>query len=272
MAKEDLATGFTDVDRMTNPEVAVQAMDAATAKETNQVRRQQTFALLEAKEGGCFLDVGCGPGDAVRALAQIVGVSGRVVGVDSSETMIAEARKRAQGTNLPVEYYVGDARHLDFADNTFDGCRSERTLQHVDDPRQVLREMFRVARAGARLVVLEPDWGTFVIDAPDRTLTRTLLNFFCDSIRNGWIGRHLPGLFREAQLTEVAVVADTVSGTNLTAVDQILGLRKTVGRAQEAGVVSVAEAARWMNSVETAHQAGHFFYAVTMFCVSGRKP
>jgi hypothetical protein len=132
--------------------------------------------------------------------------------------------------------------------------------------------MVSVARGGVQLVVLKPDWGTFVIDAPDRALTRTLLNFCCDSICHGWIGRQLPGLFREVQLTEVAVVADTVSGTNLTVVDQILGLCKTVGRAQEAGVVSVAEATRWTNSIETAHQAGHFFYTVTMFCVSGRKP
>jgi ubiquinone/menaquinone biosynthesis C-methylase UbiE len=46
-----------------------------------------------------------------------VGNTGRVVGIDNSETMIAEARKRTIGKNLPVEYAVGDIHALDFADN-----------------------------------------------------------------------------------------------------------------------------------------------------------
>jgi ubiquinone/menaquinone biosynthesis C-methylase UbiE len=48
--------------------------------------------------------------------------------------MIVEARKRAEGLNLPVEYQAGDAHHLDFADNTFGGCRAERVFMHVENP------------------------------------------------------------------------------------------------------------------------------------------
>ena len=57
--------------------------------------------------------------------------------------------------------------------------------------------MVRVARPGARLVVLDTDWETFVIDTPERAVTCKVLNFFCDSLRNGWSGRQLPALFHE---------------------------------------------------------------------------
>ncbi len=87
------------------------------------------------------MDLGCGPGDDGRILAQMVGSTGRVVGVDSSGAIITEARKGAEGLTLPVEYIVGDAHRLDFAGSTFDGCRAERVFQHVENPRQVLREM-----------------------------------------------------------------------------------------------------------------------------------
>ena len=131
-------------------------LDTASAHEQVQAFKRRTCELLEVKTGAHLLDIGCGPGDNVRALAQMVGSTGRVVGVDNSEAMIAEARKRAEGLNLPVEYSVGDAHHLDFADNTFDGCRAERVFQHVENPGQVLLEMVRVACPGGRIVVLDP--------------------------------------------------------------------------------------------------------------------
>lgn len=81
---------------------------------------------------------------------------------------------------------------------------------HVENPRQTLAEMIRVARPGGRTVVLDPDFETLVIDAADRSLTRSILNFVCDSIaRNGWIGRQRPALFRAVQLTDIAISADT---------------------------------------------------------------
>lgn len=225
------------------------------------------------KTGAHLLDIGCGPGDDVRALAQMVGSTGRVVGVDNSEAMIAEARKRAEGLNLPVEYSVGDAHHLDFADNTFDGCRAERVFQHVENPGQVLLEMVRVACPGGRIVVLDPDFDTLVIDAKDRALTRRILNFRCDHIvRNGWIGRQLPALFREAQLTEITISADTWLPTDYAIAAQLLRLREHTERAREAGAVSATEAASWLGELEEAGKTGRFFAAMTFFFVSGRKP
>ena len=57
------------------------------------------------QEGHHILDVGCGTGDDVLALARIVGETGRVVGIDNSETMIAEARQRAEGLDLVTSDY-----------------------------------------------------------------------------------------------------------------------------------------------------------------------
>ena len=48
-----------------------------------------------------------------------------------------------------------------------------------------MAELARVAKPGAPVVVFEPDFETSVVAASDRVLTRKLLNFFCDSYRNG---------------------------------------------------------------------------------------
>ncbi|MBI3302148.1 MAG: methyltransferase domain-containing protein [Deltaproteobacteria bacterium] len=258
--------------RHSDPRAFIHHLDLRNARADYQARKRHTFALFEVKAGHHLLDVGCGTGEDVRALAHLVGRTGRVVGVDSSATLIAEACKRAAGLHLPVEYYVGDVQRLDFADHTFDGCRAERVFIHLDNPRQALAEMTRVARSGTRIVVLDPDLETQVIAAEDRTVTRKILNFFCDRFRNGWMGRYLAGLFQGAQLADIAVFADTALLTDYAEAEQMLRLQDMAERAQEAGVVSVAEAATWLGQLETASQAGRFFLAFTVFCVSGRKP
>jgi ubiquinone/menaquinone biosynthesis C-methylase UbiE len=195
MAEHTIASGMRDVDRAADPEFFVRYLDTASGLVQTQQFKQRTFALLNVQAGMQLLDVGCGTGDDVRALAQLVGGTGRVVGVDKSETMVAEAHKRSEGEDLPVEYYVSDAQRLPFAAQTFDGCRAERLFQHVEFPRQVLAEMVRVTRPGGRIVVLDPDFGTLALSSQDRAATRELLHFACDSrIRNGWIGRQLPAL------------------------------------------------------------------------------
>jgi SAM-dependent methyltransferase len=66
--------------------------------------RQCVDAELDLRAGERVLDVGCGSGDAARGLAALVGPGGRVVGVDRSETMIREARRRLAGRALPVAF------------------------------------------------------------------------------------------------------------------------------------------------------------------------
>jgi ubiquinone/menaquinone biosynthesis C-methylase UbiE len=261
--------GFADVDRTSDPEFYVRTLDHTTP--IWHALRERVDAALAVRAGAHILDVGCGTGEAARELARRVG-GGRVVGVDRSRTMVAEARKRAEGSGLPVEFRTGDVYRLDFADNTFDGCRAERLFAHLARPGQALAEMCRVARAGGRVVVASVDAETLVLDAPDRALTRRILNHWCDTRTvNGWIGRQLPRLFRCAGLTDVTVSPVTVV-TERPAESGTFGIRDHAERARVAGAVSAAEAATWLRSLEEASRAGHFFAAATAFVVSGREP
>ena len=271
MTTDYISTRWGAVDQATEPHAFVRYLDTVSALETIQRIKQRTYDLLQVREDDYLLDVGCGAGDDVQALAQRVGGTGRVVGVDCSETMVAEARKRVRGMNLPVELRVGDAQQLEFTANTFDGCRAERVFVHLSHPERALAEMDRVARPGARIVVYDADWETLVVDVPDRTITRRLLNLHCDSSGSRWIGRQLRGLFLAAGLVEVGVLAETLIFTDYTQANAVFKLEETAAQAQAVGVVSSAEASRWLNDLEQAHQAGRFFAAVTGFCVSGRK-
>ena len=152
MPGKETSGGFSAVDRAADPVAYVQYLGTVSGMEATQVYKRQSFALLDGKPGARLLDVGCGTGDDAWALASMVGEGGLVIGIDSRETMIAEAVRRSKGSDLGLELRVGDVHRLDFPDATFDGCRTDRTLQYVDDPRAALAEMIRVICAGARIL------------------------------------------------------------------------------------------------------------------------
>jgi ubiquinone/menaquinone biosynthesis C-methylase UbiE len=261
---------FRQVDSSADPGYFIRFLDRASAEESFKAYKRRTFALLDLHEGHHVLEVGCGTGEDARALAQQVGRGGRVVAVDSSQAMIDEARQRALPLRLPLEFRLGDAHHLDFPDNSFDGCRSDRTFMHLHDPRQALAEMVRVARPGAWVIIFEVDFETLTVDVPDRPLGRKVMNSWCDSVRNGWLGRHIPALFREAGLRDLNVIPHTLMLTYDLAIT-LIG-PATVESARQAGVLSEGDAASWLNYLEQARQSESFFSTLGGFIVVGRKP
>jgi ubiquinone/menaquinone biosynthesis C-methylase UbiE len=269
---DNVIEGFTDVDHTNDPLRYVHHLGQLQAMEAVQRYKRQTFALLDIKKGDRLLDVGCGTGDDVRAMARFVGPTGRVIGIDVSEAMVSEATSHAAGEELPIEYRLGDAQNLEWPDGIFDGCRADRTLQHLQNPRAAINEMIRVARSGARIVVSEPDWGTFVIDAEDRIVTSRILNLISDSVRNGWIGRQLPRLLSESGLTAVAVVPVTFVESDYGIANEVFSIEAMTDKACQLGLISSEEASTWLGHLADSNRAGYFFSSLTGFVVYGLKP
>lgn len=250
----------------------MQFLGTEGSKPAMQHAKQRSFDLLEVHPDGRYLDVGCGTGDDVRTLGRQVGPTGLVVGIDTDPSMVAEAEKRAAGEGLLVEFRVADVYELPFDDGWFDGTRADRTFLHLADPERALAEMARVMRSGGKLVVQDRDIGTRTIDAPDRPLTRRIVNFWCDSFLGGWIGRQLPRLLSQAGLVETTVESVTVIDQDYASFNQQYDLKRIVQRATEAGVVSAEEGAGWLRQIDRQAEQGHFFSTVTSFIVSARKP
>jgi demethylmenaquinone methyltransferase/2-methoxy-6-polyprenyl-1,4-benzoquinol methylase len=109
--------------------------------------------------GDRALDVCCGTGDVAFALRQR---GAEVTALDFSPAMLAVAQQRAKNSRPtqitpppPVQFLRGDALHLPFLGESFDIVTVAYGLRNLADWERGLEEMWRVARPGARLLVLD---------------------------------------------------------------------------------------------------------------------
>jgi ubiquinone/menaquinone biosynthesis C-methylase UbiE len=93
---------FTQVDRTQDPDFLVRFMDEAQRPEGIQVSKRLMLDRMALAPGQAVLEVGCGPGTDVFELVEVVGTAGRLVGLDASEAMVAEARRRAGERRIAV--------------------------------------------------------------------------------------------------------------------------------------------------------------------------
>ena len=187
----DIRDGFQDVDRVGGARPFVDYLDSAGRQLAPL--KGHVMEALSLGAGDHVLEVGSGTGDDLRDLAQTVGVAGRVVGIDSSQELVDEARHRTRDY-ATVEVHQGDAHRLGFPDGTFDRVRVERVLMHVTEPAVVVGELTRVLRAGGRLVLAEPDWDTLVLDSDDLATARRAARLVANGARHPDIGRRLARL------------------------------------------------------------------------------
>lgn len=151
------------------------------------------------RDGDAVLDVGCGPGAALRDYAGSRRI--RACGIDYSENMIEAAQKNLAETapDLEVELQVASVLELPFEDGGFDVVTSHRCLMALlewERQQQALREIHRVLKPGGVLVLME---GTF--EGIER-LNEYRRRFELPEIDPGGRDRLLTLKFREEQLLE----------------------------------------------------------------------
>jgi ubiquinone/menaquinone biosynthesis C-methylase UbiE len=167
-----------------------------------RVATHELLQICQIDSASRVLDIGCGSGNTACMVAQQYGA--QVVGVDLSEVMIVQARKRAyrEGMMEKVEFRVADVYQLPFEDGTFDVVLAESALTPLlGDKHQAMKEIVRVLCPGGRVGVNE---STF-----DQSISENLLVLMDEhpAIHGHFSPETLRGLFEQAnlQITHISV-------------------------------------------------------------------
>ena len=122
----------------------------------HRVWKDAMMDWLAPRPGQKLLDVAGGTGDISFRFLKRAGNAHATV-LDLTESMLIEGRKRAEAEDRAdsLDWLVGDAMALPFADNSFDVYTISFGIRNVTRPQEALNEAYRVLRPGGRLMVLE---------------------------------------------------------------------------------------------------------------------
>jgi len=258
---------FKAIDRTTNVPAYVSALEAFDA-----IPELQELKALGRERGGIatgrkVLDVGCGFGLETLRLAALAG-AGKVVGVDKSADFIADAKARAAAAHLSIDFDVGDAEALPYADGRFDCVRAERLLIYLSEPAKAVAEMKRVGKPGGRLALIEPDFSTTTINLPDRPMIRRALAHEADTaVLQSWLPGPLLVMLRDLGLADIEVATRVVIFPQGLTSEYFAD----VGRhAAAAGALSAAELAEWLAGIDGLASKQALFGTVGYFLFTAR--
>jgi SAM-dependent methyltransferase len=273
-----LETSFVRVDDQPDPSLLVETMDQTSQWPAIIALRAFEAERLALAPGDRALDVGCGRGEVACSMAARVGPTGRVVGVDASEAMLANARARAAAAAVEVEFRLGDCLALDEADGSFDAVRAERVLQWIADDQAAVAELVRVLRPGGHLGLIDTDWRTLAIDLPDHDAADAVARAMV-ATRGlpAAIGGRLVNLCRAAGLLHVEVLPQTHVWTQWdpdveVAPSGFFPLDEVTPQFVDAGVLTAEQSQTFVDQARAAGREGRLFMSLTMFAVTARKP
>ncbi|MCB9796161.1 MAG: methyltransferase domain-containing protein [Alphaproteobacteria bacterium] len=272
MSERPDAHTWTDVDTAEDAAAFATYLDTVRRMQAAMVYKQRSVELARLEPGARALDVGCGTGDDAAVLAERVGPEGEVLGLDFSQAMVDEARQRWTGHGLPLRFEVGDIRRLELEDDRFDLARADRVFQHLADPAGALEELVRVTRPGGRVVLADPDWGTYVIDTPHDEAAERYHAFARGQATNAWSGRQLYGLLRGRGLQDVHVEAHVALFLDYAVLERMGNLDAGFVAAVAAGQMREDEVAALKQRMQARQAEGRFLASVTVFVAAGTVP
>jgi ubiquinone/menaquinone biosynthesis C-methylase UbiE len=265
---------YRAVDRQPNPLQMIESLEARGRTPTQIRLRRRFLSFAGIRPGWKVLEVGSGSGVVCRDVAAIVGPTGRVLGVDPSRVFVREARRlaRESGLGSRVRFEVGNGARLRFRDGTFDATLAITVLLHVPKAEEVLEEMIRVTRPGGMIGVQDQDFGSLVLDHPDRALTRRIFDGVEKKIyADPWSGRTLYRVFRRLGLESPRLLTDVYQDTTFEPWTRAF-LQRRAENAVKFRLASERQAERWLAGIEAQAYAKTFVMTLNFYGVVGLKP
>ena len=135
--------------------------------------RRKAIKFLRQDKPKLILDVATGTGDMAIMAMKMLNPE-KIAGIDISEGMLEIGRKKIEkeGLQAKIELFNGDGETINFERNTFDGVMVAFGVRNFENLEKGLREILRVLKPGAQLVVLE-------FSKPRIPGVKSFYNFYC---------------------------------------------------------------------------------------------
>jgi arsenite methyltransferase len=253
---------------------ASRKLEAAYLTPDVVAQRRETLRALALQPGERVLDIGSGPDLLVAEMAEAVRQSGRVTGLEISDSMLTIGRRRCADPSIreQVTFVKADAVTLPFPDGTFDVAVSTQVYEYVADLKAALAELHRVLRPGGRALIIDTDWDSIVWNATDQERMQRLLTAWTTRFADPHLPRTLASQLQVAGLQvrhrDVLVLfnpeydPDTFSVANGEIMADFAVAQHAMTR---------DEAQSWIQDLRRLGQVGRYFFSLNRYLFLASK-
>lgn len=173
----------------------------------DSLRDEFTYQLLVdsgIKEGMRVLDVGCGTGDVSFLVAELVGATGEVVGVDTSMAALNVAMSRVCDVSISVKFLQMDIHELPESLGSFDAVIGRRVLMYQSNPLESVRMLLSYLKMNGKMIFQESDSMAFSLCSDSMPLHKRVQGWIWETVESEGgdvhMGMKLYALLKDAGL------------------------------------------------------------------------
>lgn len=233
--------------------------------------KEKSYARFLDLETGHIADVGCGTGQDAINLSRLTPVNVQVTGVDLAEGMIEKARENARGMD-GIKFLQADVAALPFDNESLQGLRNERLIQHVPDPEQAFQEFNRVLKPGASLAIVETDWSSMTLYSAPPGIADRVKDFYAHkNVPNGSVALDLNSLLLQTGFKDIEFNVYPLVSHSLDQVIAFIRLDYILQQMVERDLMSTEEHETLYKTLREADTKGHFAMSLNLVVATAIK-
>ena len=227
--------------------------------------------LLNIQSNHKVLDLGCGHGNTLLYIAEKLDKSGRAIGVDIDQSLLAVAEEflKAEIGYGTVQLIAGDlSKPLPFKKAYFDRIVCHNVLECITDKINFINRGYSLLKKGGIMVMSHSDWDSQIYNSSYINLSRKIIHNYADTAQewmrdcDGMIGRKLNGIFQKTKFT--IFLPKTYIVVNDRFKEQDYGYRiaqDIIKVAKKSGKFTEKELQMWVNDLENKDKNFEYYYS-----------
>lgn len=234
-------------------------------------QRLATVERLQLQPGEAVLDIGSGPGFLAEHMAEQVGPTGRVCGVDYSPVLVDRAGARNAFEWL--SYKEGDAAALPVEDASFDVVVSVQVAEFVEETSAFCTEAFRALKPGGRGLIIATDWDAISWFSDDPERMRRVLKAFEPHCPHTSLPKTLVPYLRAAGFQLIDIGTYPIINFRDDPADYSRQMALNIGGfAKQTGAVPATVVDAWLAELSELATAGRYYFLSNRVIFMVRRP
>ena len=232
--------------------------------------KEYSYEFFKEITNGNIIDLGCGNGIDVHEMAQCLDSTNMITGIDHDNQMINIAKSRELTSN--VNFICSEARDIPFQDSAINGIRTERVFQHLLNPQDVVKEVYRVLREGSPFVLLETDWQGFTLYTELLDIEHKIQRYLVEKkVNNGLASRRISTYLNNQGFKNIRARIFPIRLYSLEETNKLLKIEEIIKEMESQKEISSKDASICINLLKDRDIAGSFMCSINLIVFSCEK-